>query len=187
MPNSQYPASSFTFALKTAGNPASVVSALRGEIARLDPDLALFDIHSMSERIDLSLASRRTSMLLANAFGAVALFLAALGIYGVLAYLVAQRTREIGIRVALGSTRTGILGLILREGSKLVANGFGLGIIGAASLQKAMAHEIYGVRPFDPLVLVGVIGVLTGIALVACAVPARRAMRVDPIVALRDE
>ena len=187
VPNSQYPASSFTFALKTAGNPASVVSALRGEIARLDPDLALFDIHSMSERIDLSLASRRTSMLLANAFGAVALFLAALGIYGVLAYLVAQRTREIGIRVALGSTRTGILGLILREGSKLVAIGFGLGIIGAASLQKAMAHEIYGVRPFDPLVLVGVIGVLTGIALVACAVPARRAMRVDPIVALRYE
>ncbi len=187
VPNSQYPASSFTFALKTAGNPASVVSALRGEIARLDPDLALFDIHSMSERIDLSLASRRTSMLLANAFGAVALFLAALGIYGVLAYLVAQRTREIGIRVALGSTRTGILGLILREGSKLVAIGFGLGIIGAASLQKAMAHEIYGVRPFDPLVLVGVIGVLTAIALVACAVPARRAMRVDPIVALRYE
>ena len=187
VPNSQYPASSFTFALKTAGNPASVVSALRGEIARLDPDLALFDIHSMSERIDLSLASRRTSMLLANAFGAVALFLAALGIYGVLAYLVAQRTREIAIRVALGSTRTGILGLILREGSKLVAIGFGLGIIGAASLQKAMAHEIYGVRPFDPLVLVGVIGVLTAIALVACAVPARRAMRVDPIVALRYE
>jgi len=187
VPNSQFPASSFTFALKAAGDPTSMVRALRGEIARLDPDLALFDIHSMPERIDLSLASRRTSMLLANAFGAVALFLASLGIYGVLAYLVTQRTREIGIRVALGSTRAGILGLILREGSKLVAIGFALGMIAAASLQKALANEIYGVRPFDPLVLLGVMGVLTVIALVACAVPARRAMSVDPMVALRYE
>jgi len=185
--NSQHPTNSFTFALKTAGDPGSILHGLRAEIARLDPDLALFDIHSMSERIDLSLASRRTSMLLANAFGAVALFLASLGIYGVLVYLVAQRTREIGIRVALGSTRTGILGLVLREGSKLVAIGFALGIVGAVSLQKAVANEIYGVRPFDPLVLFGVMAVLTAIALLACAVPARRAMRVDPMVALRYE
>jgi predicted permease len=187
VPNSQWPGSSLTFALKTAVNPTSTVSALRGEIARLDPDLALFDIHSMSERIDLSLTSRRTSMLLANAFGAIALFLASLGIYGVLAYLVAQRTREIGIRVALGSTQAGILVLVLREGSKLVAVGFSFGMIAAVSLQKAMANEIYGVRPFDPLVLLGVMGVLTAIALVACAEPARRALRVDPIVALRYE
>lgn len=185
--NAQEPASNFTFALKTSGDPASVVSALRGEIARLDPDLALFDVHTMSERIDLSLASRRTSMLLANAFGAVALFLASLGIYGVLAYLVAQRTREIGIRVALGSSRAGILGLVLREGSKLVAIGFGVGIIAAALLQKSVAAQTYGVRPFDPLVLLGVMVVLAAIALLACAVPARRAMRVDPMVALRYE
>jgi len=187
VPNSQLPASNFTFALKTSADPASTVRALRDQIARLDPDLALFDIHSMSERIDLSLASRRTSMLLANAFGGVALFLASLGIYGVLAYLVAQRTREIGIRVALGSSRAGILGLVLREGSKLVAVGFVLGIIAAASLRKAVATQIYGVRPFDPLVLLAVMAMLAGIALLACAVPARRAMRVDPIVALRYE
>ena len=187
LPNSQQPASNFTFALKTAADASSVVHALRAEVARLDPDLALFDMHSMSERVGLSVASRRTSMLLANAFGAVALFLASLGIYGVLAYLVAQRTREIGIRVALGSTRTGILGLVLREGSRLVAIGFALGMIAAVSLQKAVANEIYGVRPFDPVVLFGVMGVLTAIALVACAVPARRAMRVDPMVALRYE
>jgi len=174
-------------ALKTAGDPASAVRALRAEISRLDPDLALFDIHSMPERIDLSLSSRRTSMLLANAFGGVALFLASLGIYGVLAYLVAQRTREIGIRVALGSTRTGILRLVLREGSKLVAAGFVLGIAGAASLQKAVASQIYGTRPFDPLVLAGVMALLGGIALIACAVPARRAMSVDPVVVLRYE
>ena len=179
----QFPLSLF----KTSADPASCVRALRDQLARLDPDLALFDIHSMSERIDLSLASRRTSMLLANAFGGVALFLASLGIYGVLAYLVAQRTREIGIRVALGSSRTGILGLVLREGSKLVGVGFVLGIIAVASLRKVVATQIYGVRPFDPLVLLAVMAMLAGIALLACAVPARRAMRVDPIVALRYE
>jgi ABC-type antimicrobial peptide transport system permease subunit len=141
----------------------------------------------MSERIDLSLSSRRTSMLLANAFGGVALFLATLGIYGVLAYLVARRTREIGIRVALGSTQAGILKLVLREGFQLVALGLILGVIGAMFLQKAVASEIYGVRPLDPLVLASVMALLAFVALAACAFPARRAMRVDPMVALRSE
>jgi predicted permease len=186
-PNSQQPAVGFTFALKTASDPGSIVHALRAEISRLDPDLAVFDVHSMSERIDLSLSSRRTSMLLANAFGGVALFLATLGIYGVLAYLVARRTREIGIRVALGSTRAGILRLVLREGLQLIVIGLILGLAAAASLQKAVASEIYGVRPLDPLVLASVIALLAIVALAACAVPARRAMRVDPMVALRYE
>jgi predicted permease len=187
LPNSQQPAGGFTFALKTTADPGSIVRALRSEITRLDPDLAVFDVHSMSERIDLSLSSRRTSMFLANAFGGVALFLASLGIYGVLAYLVARRTREIGIRVALGSTRTGVLKLVLREGFQLVAIGLVLGMIGAASLQKAVASEIYGVRPLDPFVLASVMALLAIVALAACAVPARRAMRVDPMVALRYE
>jgi predicted permease len=186
-PNSQQPAGGFTFALKTAADQGSVIRALRAEISRLDPDLAVFDVHSMSERIDLSLSSRRTSMFLANAFGGVALFLATLGIYGVLAYLVARRTREIGIRVALGSTRAGILKLVLREGFRLVAIGLVLGVAGAISLEKAVASEIYGVRPLDPLVLASVMAVLVIVALAACAVPARRAMRVDPLVALRYE
>jgi predicted permease len=179
--------SNFTFALKTVGDTDSAVRALRAEIARLDPDLAVFDVHSMSERIDLSLASRRTSMLLANAFGGVALFLATLGIYGVLAYLVAQRTREIGIRVALGSSRAAILGLVLREGFELVLIGLILGVVGAASLQKLVATEIYGVRPLDPVLLASVMALLAIVALAACAVPARRALHVDPIIALRSE
>ena len=186
-PNSQQPSNGFTFALKTAADQASVMRALRAEISRLDPDLAVFDIHSMSERLDLSLSSRRTSMILANAFGGVALFLATLGIYGVLAYLVARRTREIGIRVALGSTGGGILKLVLREGFQLVALGLVLGVVGAMFLQKAVASEIYGVRPLDPLVLASVMALLAIVALAACAVPARRAMRVDPMVALRSE
>ncbi len=186
-PIEQEPDNTFTFALKSAGNTDSAVRTLRAEIFRMDPDLAVFDVHSMSERIDLSLAARKTSMLLANAFGGVALSLAMLGIYGVLAYLVAQRTREIGIRVALGSPRGNILKLVLREGMELVVVGLILGIVGAASMQKALASEIYGVRALDPVVLVSVMAVLAIVALAACAVPARRAMRVDPIVALRSE
>jgi predicted permease len=186
-PIEQDPDNTFTFALKAAGNTDSAVRALRAEIIRFDPDLAVFDVHSMSERIDLSLASRKTSMLLANAFGGVALFLATLGIYGVLAYLVAQRTREIGIRVALGSSRAAILRLVLREGFQLVVIGLILGVVGAASLQKFVATEVYGVRPLDPLILASVMALLAIVALAACAVPARRALRVDPIVALRSE
>jgi predicted permease len=186
-PIEQEPDNTFTFALKAAGNTDSAVRALRAEIFRLDPDLAVFDVHSMSERIDLSLAARKTSMLLANVFGGVALFLAMLGIYGVLAYLVAQRTREIGIRVALGSSRGSILKMVLREGLELVVVGLVLGIIAAVSMQRAVASEIYGVRALDPLVLVSVMAVLAIVALAACAVPARRAMQVDPIIALRSE
>lgn len=187
LPMAQTADTGFTFVLKTSGNEDSVVRALRGEILRLDPDLAVFDVHSMSERIDLSLAPRRTSMLLANAFGGVALFLAMLGIYGVLAYLVAQRTREIGIRVALGSSRANVLRLVLREGFSLVLIGLVLGVAGAIAMRKAVASEVYGVRALDPLVLGSVMALLSLVALAACAVPARRAMRVDPIVALRNE
>ena len=186
-PVSQNPSHGFTFVAKTSADLNSVVRELRSEIAGIDPDVAVFDAHSMNERIDLSLSSRKTSMVLANAFGGVALFLASLGIYGVLAYVVAQRTREMGIRVALGSTRGAILGLVLGEGFKLVAIGLVLGIIGAVSLQKAVANEIYGVHPLDPLVLASVMGVLAVVALAACAIPARRATRVDPIIALRSE
>jgi predicted permease len=186
-PIKQEPDNTFSFALKTTGDSDSTVRALRAEIFRLDPDLAVFDVRSMSERIGLSLASRKTSMLLANAFGGVALFLAMLGIYGVLAYLVAQRTREIGIRVALGSSRAAILRLVLREGFQLVVSGLILGVVGAVSLQKFVATEVYGVKPLDPLVLASVMALLAVVALAACAVPARRALRVDPIVALRSE
>jgi ABC-type antimicrobial peptide transport system permease subunit len=133
------------------------------------------------------MSSRRTSLMLALAFGSLALFLSAVGIYGVLAYLVAQRRREIAIRVALGSTAAGVLKLVLREGLVLVALGLAAGFAGAAALQKAVTSQIYGVRPLDPLVIGGVTVLLGAIALAACVLPTRRAARVDPVAVLKEE
>ena len=123
-------------------------------------------------------------MLLSLAFGGVALLLAAIGIYGVLAYQVAQRTREFGIRIALGSDTGRILGLVLREGLVLVGVGLGAGIIGAVLLRRLIVSQLYGVGAFDPGVLAGVTVVLAFVSLVACLGPARRATRVDPVIAL---
>ena len=126
-------------------------------------------------------------MLLAISFGCVALFLSAVGIYGVLAYLVAQRTREIGIRIALGSTPSGVFRLVLREGLRLVGGGLVLGLAGAFALRRALENQIHGVRSADPLVIGIVIAMLGAIALAACVLPARRATRVDPAVVLNQQ
>jgi predicted permease len=175
-----------TFAVRTSTEPHSVLSALRSEIARIDPEIPVFDAKTMTERTDLSLASRRTSMTLALAFSVLAMFLSAIGIYGVLAYVVTQRRREIAIRIALGSTGPGIVALVLREGLTLVGVGLVLGIAGAMALQKTIANEVYGVRPLDPLVLAAVVASLAVIGLLACALPARRAAHVNPVTALSE-
>ena len=186
-PFAQQASNSFTIAINTAADSASTIPAIRAQLAAIDPDLALFDVRTMAQREELSLSSRRTSMLLALAFGLLALFLAAIGIYGVLAYLVAQRRREIGIRVALGSTHSGIVKLVVREGFILVGVGLALGIIAAISFRSVIRSEIYGVGPLDPLV-VGAVTVVFGIvALCACIVPARRAAQVDPTIVLNQQ
>jgi predicted permease len=186
-PFAQQASNSFTIAINTAADSASTIPAIRAQLAAIDPDLALFDVRTMAQREELSLSSRRTSMLLALAFGLLALFLAAIGIYGVLAYLVAQRRREIGIRVALGSTHSGIVKLVAREGFILVGVGLALGIIAAISFRSVIRSEIYGVGPLDPLV-VGAVTVVFGIvALCACIVPARRAAQVDPMIVLNQQ
>ncbi len=182
----QDPYRSATLALRTSVPAASVLGSMRSAIARIDPEIAVFDAKTMVEREELSMASRRMSMTLALVFGALALFLSAIGIYGVLAYLVTQRRREIGIRVALGSTGAGIVKLVLREGFLLVAGGVVLGAAGVLSLQKTVANEVYGVRPLDPLVIGSVIIVLTAIAMAACALPARRAARMNPVSVLSE-
>jgi predicted permease len=186
-PYSQRTSNDYTIAVRTAGNSAAVVPAIRAQIAAIDPELPLFDVRTMTQREELSLSSRRTSMLLGLAFGILALFLAALGIYGVLAYLVAQRRKEIGIRVALGSTRSGIAKLVLREGLALVGTGLILGIVGSISLRSIVQNEIYGVAPLDPLVLGCVATIFALVALVACVMPARRAMQVDPAIVLSEQ
>jgi predicted permease len=186
-PYSQDTSNSYTIAVGVAGDSAATVRTIRAEIAAIDPELALFDIRTMSERTQLSLSSRRTSMSLALAFGLFALFLAAVGIYGVLAYLVAHRRREIGIRVALGSTRAGIVRLVLREGFVLVGVGLILGVAGAVSLRTVVTTEIYGVRPLDPLVIGSVAIVFGVVSLAACILPARRAMQVDPAIVLSEQ
>jgi predicted permease len=186
-PYAQSPRSMITFALRSASEPSGLVSGFRGRIAELDQELPLYDIRTMERRTEESLTSRRSPMILSISFGLVALFLAAVGIYGVLAYMVAQRTKEIGIRVAMGSTPQGIFRLILGEGVLILAIGFVLGLCGALSLAKYVQSLLYGVRPLEPAVLAPVLLLLALVTLAACCIPARRATRVDPITALRCE
>jgi ABC-type antimicrobial peptide transport system permease subunit len=153
----------------------------------VDPGLPLHDVRTMQERIDESLIARKSPMLLAIVFGLVALFLAGVGVYGVLAYTVAQRTREIGIRMALGSTTERIFRLIASEGFMLLGIGFALGLAGTLALARYVGSLLFGVRPADPYVLAGVAGILALAAAIACVLPAQRAARVDPLVALRQE
>lgn len=186
-PYSQRPSNDYTIAVRTAGNSAAVEPAMRAQIAAIEPEMPLFDVRTMAQREELSLSSRRTSLLLGLAFGVLALFLAALGIYGVLAYLVAQRRKEIGIRVALGSTHSGIVKLVIREGFALLGVGLILGVVGSISLRTIVQKEIYGVAPLDPLVLGCVALLFAVVALLACLVPARRATQVDPVIVLSEQ
>jgi predicted permease len=175
-----------TFAVRSATDPAAQAAPLREAIAALDRELPVYDIQTMEERTDKSLVARRSPMVLSLAFGAVALFLSAIGIYGVLAYLVTQRKKEIGIRIALGSSARGVFELVLREGLLLIVAGFVLGGVGAFALRRSLQSQLFGVSAGDPAVLAAVSVLLAAVAIVACALPARRATRIDPIVALAE-
>ena len=153
LPYAQAPSRTVGFVVKTSGDPMQVATATRQAIAGIDPELVFGDVKAMPERVERSLHSRRTPMMLAVAFGAVALLLASVGIYGVLAYQVSLRTREIGIRIALGSDSSNILRLILREGAVLVLLGLAAGLIGAIALRQVIASQLYGVGALDPMVL----------------------------------
>ena len=160
---------------------------MRKVIAEIDPELPLFDVRTLQERIDESLRGRRSPMLLAIVFAGVALFLASVGIYGVLAYLVSLRTREIGIRIALGGDSPSIFGLVLKEGVVILAIGFAVGLAGTLALTRVFQSQLFGVSATNPLVLATVVAVLASVALTACVIPARRATRIDPMVALTSE
>jgi predicted permease len=186
-PYAQSPQRGYSFAIGAATDTSTVARALRTSIASVDPTLALFDVKTIAERRDLSLASRRTSMSLAMAFGGLALFLSAVGIYSVLSYLLGQRRREIGIRLAIGSSPGGIFRLFLREGMLLIGSGLILGILGSIALRTAIKNQIYGVQALDPLVIGSVALVLGIVALMACMRPAQQATKVDPVVVLNEQ
>jgi predicted permease len=177
----------YSFAISAATDTSAIARALRTSMSSVDPRLALFDVKTISERRDLSLASRRTSMSIAMAFGGLALFLSAIGIYSVLSYLLGQRRREIGIRLAIGSSPAGIFRLFLREGMLLVGGGLVLGIAGSIALRTAIKNQIYGVQPLDPVVIGSVALVLGIVAMIACLRPAQQATKVDPVVVLNEQ
>jgi ABC-type antimicrobial peptide transport system permease subunit len=153
-------------------------------VASLDPELPVFDVRTMEERTDSALLQRRTPALLSVAYGAVALLLSAVGLYGVLAYLVAQRSREIAIRIAVGSSAREVFGLVFREGALLVGAGLLAGALGALLLRRSVAGLLFGVRATDPVVIGASVALLVAVALLACALPARRATRIDPVAVL---
>jgi predicted permease len=183
-PIDQAPMRNLALAVRTAQDPESITSTLRTEVATIDAELPLYGVRSMQEHVDRSLVDRRTPMVLALTFAAVALFLAAIGIYGVLAYQVSQRSREIGIRMALGAATTSIFGMVLREGAAVVLLGVGLGLIGAFMLRQTLQSQLYEIGAMDPTVIAIVGGILLAVALAATLLPARRAARTDPVHAL---
>jgi ABC-type antimicrobial peptide transport system permease subunit len=152
----------------------------------LDRELAVYNVQTMTDRMDRALSTRRAPTLLASAFAAVALLLSAVGVYGVLAYLVAQRTKEIGIRIALGSSAAAVFQLVIREALVLVAVGFVAGAAGVLALKRSLDTLLFGVSAADPTILAAVTIMLAIVAIAAGALPARRATRINPVLALAE-
>lgn len=176
-----------TLHVHTAGDPGSVISQVRSEVKALDPDLPLTDVKTMQEHMRLPLAPAKLFASLSSAFAVLALLLAAIGLYGVMAYVVGSRTREIGIRMALGAQIGGVRKLIIGQGMRLALTGIALGLIAAFAATRVLTSLLYGVSATDPITFIGVAVLLAGVALFACYIPAQRATKVDPLDALRYE
>ena len=187
LPQTQFPTRDMTVVVRSVNDPAGVLGAVKKELRSLDADLPMYGVRTMQQRVNESLARRRFSMLLLAVFASVALALATIGIYGVMAYLVSQGTREIGIRIALGATQQNILSLVVRQGMALALTGVASGLAGAFLLTRLIRSLLFGVEATDPATFVGIALLLGLVALLASYIPARRAARVDPLVALRYE
>jgi len=186
-PFSQQAQTQLGFAIRTRGDPLAIESAVRGLVLAIDPQQPIYDVRAMSERVSGSSSQPRFLSLLLGLFAAVAATLAAVGIYGVMSYTVAQQTRELGIRMALGAESSSVLRLVLNKGLILAGIGIALGVGGALALGKVVATQLFQTKAADPVVFLGVSAGLVVVALLATLIPARRATRVDPIVALRSE
>lgn len=173
--------------VRTAAAPSGITASVGDAVHAVDPDLPLANVKLLSSIVAASLTAPRFSMLILVAFGVLALVLAGIGMYGVISHGVAQRTREIGIRMALGAQRGNVFGMVLTRGAGLTAIGLSAGIVGALVVGRLMSSFLFGVKPADPLTLLSVILLLLFVTFAACYIPARRAMRVDPVVALRHE
>jgi putative ABC transport system permease protein len=185
-PVPQQPRPELAIVLKTSRDPATLVTSLRTVVQALDPEQPIASVRTMDEWVSRSLGARRAPALLLSIFGAVAVLLAAIGIYGVLAFGVAQRVREIGIRQALGADRRAIVGLVLGQGVRMAGAGVALGLAGAFGLSRYLESQLFGVGARDLSVFAGAAALLLLIALAACYIPARRTTRIDPIAALRE-
>jgi ABC-type antimicrobial peptide transport system permease subunit len=171
--------------LRTKGDPAAMMAQVRRVVYETDPREVIYGVQTMDELLAQSLAPRKLSMILLEIFAVLALVLSCVGIYGVISYLVSQRTHEIGVRMALGAQRSDVMRLVLGEGAKMALIGVAIGIAGALGLIQLIANQLFGVTAHDPLTFITGAILLTLVALLACYLPARRAVRVDPVEALR--
>jgi predicted permease len=183
--HTQFPTRAMTVAFRGRTNPAAMLAASKKELRNLDPDLPMYSVRTMEQRVNESLAQRRFSMLLLGVFASVALALATIGIYGVMAYLVNQGTRELGIRIALGASPRNILTLVVRQGMVLAFAGVMLGLAAAFLLTRLIRSLLFGVEAFDPITFAGTSFLLAIVTLLACYIPAQRAARIDPLISLR--
>ena len=176
-----------TLVLRTSGDPVAMIPAVRHLVQTLDPSVPVYGVKTMEEHVAVMLAAARLATWLVSLFGLVALFLASLGLYGLVSYAVLQRTREIGVRMALGARHGDVLRLVVGQGMKLIFLGIALGLTAALLLTRLVTGWLFGISPLDPLTFAGIPMLLVSVALLACYLPARRAARVDPIIALRVE
>jgi putative ABC transport system permease protein len=183
----QFPQATLRFAIRTEQEPESITRTVRRLVLARNHDIPVENLIGMERLIGDSLAPQQVSAIMVTLFGVVALLLACLGLYGVLAYSVSQRTHEIGLRMALGAKRRDVLKLIVGQGFTLTLFGVGIGIVGAVAVTRLLAGLLYGVKPTDLLTFAAVSLLLTAVALLASFIPARRATKVDPMVALRYE
>jgi len=172
--------------VRTTADPQSAIANVRGEVHQLDSNLPVFDVKTLRQHLDVPLFPLHAAVAAVGSFGVVALILAAIGIYGVIAYSVSQRTQEIGVRMALGARRIDVWRLMLRNGLVITAAGLAIGLIGAFALAKIVSSLLYGVSATDPLTFLLITILLAVVALAACVIPARRATLVDPVIAIRN-